>query len=72
MADKVRLARSWGNATITCLVLGDFASNFHIYSVQAILNLHTSEHLVGSAKEFVVYQSAAVAIARGIGLHRYV
>ncbi|KAF2109153.1 hypothetical protein BDV96DRAFT_240049 [Lophiotrema nucula] len=70
VADKVRLARNWGNATITCLILGDYASNFHIYSVQAILNLHTSEHLVGSAKEFVVYQNAAVAIARGIGLHR--
>ncbi|KAF2271033.1 hypothetical protein CC78DRAFT_506514 [Lojkania enalia] len=68
--DKIRLAKNWGNATITCLILGDFASNFHVYSVQAILNLHTSLHLVGSAKEFAVYQSAAISIARGLSLHR--
>ncbi|KAF2741251.1 hypothetical protein EJ04DRAFT_557985 [Polyplosphaeria fusca] len=69
-ADKLRLAKAYGTATITSLIMGDFAANFHIYSIQAIINLHTSEHLVGSAKEFVVFQNAAIAIARGIGLHR--
>ena len=32
--------------------------------------MHTSEHLVGSAKQFAVYQNAAQAVARGLGLHR--
>lgn len=68
--DKVRLAKQWGNATIACLQLGDYASKYHIYSVQAILNMHTSEHLVGSTKEWAVYQNAAIQVARGLGLHR--
>jgi hypothetical protein len=71
-SEKVRLAKQWGNACIACLQLGDYASKYHIYSVQAILNLHTSEHLVGSTKEWIVYQNGAIAIARGLGLHRYV
>ncbi|KAF2192226.1 hypothetical protein K469DRAFT_694358 [Zopfia rhizophila CBS 207.26] len=69
-SEKVRLTRQWGHATISCLLLGDFASKYHIYSVQAIINMHTSEHLVGSSKEFVVYQGAALVIAKGLGLHR--
>ncbi|KAF2476189.1 uncharacterized protein BDR25DRAFT_309625 [Lindgomyces ingoldianus] len=69
-SEKLRLTKQWAHATISCLLLGDFASRFHIYSVQAILNLHTSEHLVGSSKEFMVYQGAAVGVARGLGLHR--
>jgi hypothetical protein len=69
-AEKIRLAKQWGNAAMSCLQLGDFASKYHIHSIQAILNMHTSEHLVGSAKQFAVYQCAAQAIAKGLGLHR--
>jgi hypothetical protein len=68
--DKLKLSRSWGSAHVSCLHLGDYASNHHIYSVQAILNMHTSEHLVGSIKEWAVYQAAATVIARGLGLHK--
>lgn len=53
-ANKLKLSREWGNALISCLQLGDYASKHHIYSIQAILNMHTSEHLVGSAKEWAV------------------
>ncbi|KAF2709681.1 MFS general substrate transporter [Pleomassaria siparia CBS 279.74] len=72
LPQKVRLARQWGSAATSCLQLGDFASKFHINSVQAIINMHTSEHLVGSTKEWAVYQGAATIIARGLGLHRLV
>lgn len=69
-ADKLRLARQWGNSLISCLQLGGYASRHHIYSVQAIINMHTSEHLVGSAKEWAVYQAASIVIARGLGLNK--
>lgn len=59
-----------GQAAISCLLLGDFASKYHISSVQAVLVMHTSEHLVGSTKEWAVYQNAGIIIARGLGLHR--
>ncbi|KAF2440708.1 hypothetical protein P171DRAFT_435480 [Karstenula rhodostoma CBS 690.94] len=68
--DKLKLSRQWGNSLISCLQLGDYASKHHIYSVQAILNMHTSEHLVGSAKEWAVYQAASTVIARGLGLNK--
>jgi len=71
-ADKLRMSRQWGKAVISSLQLGDYASRHHIYSVQAILNMHTSEHLVGSAKEWAVYQAFATVIARALGLNRYV
>lgn len=69
-ADKLERSRQWGHAMISCLHLGDFASRHHIYSVQAILNMHTSEHLVGSTKEWAAYQASATVIARGLGLHK--
>lgn len=69
-ADKLRLSRQWVNSMISCLQLGDFAAQHHIYSVQAILTMHTSEHLVGSAKEWAVYQAASTVIARGLGLNK--
>jgi hypothetical protein len=68
--DKLNSSRTWGNAIISCLQLGDYASSHHIYSVQAILEMHTSAHLVGSTKEWAVYQAAAIVIARGLGLHK--
>ncbi|KAF2202890.1 hypothetical protein GQ43DRAFT_412724 [Delitschia confertaspora ATCC 74209] len=68
-SDKIRLTKPWARATISCLLLGDYASKFHIYSVQAMINLHSSEHLIGFSKEFVVYQGAArqALIKREIG-----
>jgi hypothetical protein len=69
-ADKLKLSRQWGNSLVSCLQLGDYASKHHIYSVQAIMNMHTSEHLVGSAKEWAVYQAASSVIARGLGLNK--
>ena len=68
--DKCHLTKQWGRAAISCLLLGDYTSKFHIYSIQAILNLHSSEHLVGSSKEYSVLQTASIVIAKGLGLHR--
>jgi hypothetical protein len=70
--EKLQLSRSWGNAQISCLNLGDYASKHHIHSIQAILNMHASEHLVGSSKEWAVYQATAIVIARNLGLHKSV
>ncbi|KAF2007258.1 hypothetical protein P154DRAFT_116401 [Amniculicola lignicola CBS 123094] len=70
ISDKVRLGKLWGNATISCLQIGDYASKFHVQSVQAIMNMHTTEHLVGSTKEWVVFQASAIVISRGLGFHR--
>lgn len=71
-SDKTLLAKEWGSAIVSCLQLGNYASKYHIHSIQAILNMHAAEHLVGSAKVFAVYHNAAIIIARGLGLHRYV
>lgn len=70
--DKVHLSKQWRRASVSCLLLGDYTSKFHIYSIQAIMNLHSSEHLVGSSKEYTVLQACALAIAKGLGLHRLV
>ncbi|KAH7402463.1 hypothetical protein BKA66DRAFT_404581 [Pyrenochaeta sp. MPI-SDFR-AT-0127] len=37
--EKVRFAREWGAATVTCLNMGNFMSQYHINSVQAIYGL---------------------------------
>jgi hypothetical protein len=70
--DKVRLARDWGNACVMCLNLGNFTSQYHIYSIQAIWILHGYEHLAGSTNQWLALSSVAVIIARGLGLHRCV
>lgn len=68
--EKVRLSRLWGTATVTCLNLGDYTSQYNLYSVQAIFNLHGFEHLVGSSNQWAALRSVAMVIARGLGLHR--
>lgn len=70
--DKIRISRAWGGAAVTCLTLGNYTSQYHVYSVQAISVLHAYEHLVGSSNQWAVLQSAALVIAKGLGLHRYV
>lgn len=68
--EKVRLSRLWGAATVTSLNLGDYTSQYHLNSVQAIMNLHGFEHLVGSSNQWSALRSVAMVIARGLGLHR--
>jgi len=70
--EKSHLTKQWGRAAISCLLLGDYTSKFHIYSIQAILNLHSSEHLVGSSREYGLLQTTSIVIARGLGLHRLI
>jgi hypothetical protein len=67
--DKVRLSRDWGAAAVTCLTLGNYTSQYHLCSIQAIYVLHTYEHLVGSTNQWSALRSVAVVIARGLGLH---
>ncbi|KAJ4984140.1 C6 zinc finger domain containing protein [Stagonosporopsis vannaccii] len=68
--EKVRLSRLWGAATVTSLNLGDYTSQYHLNSVQAIMNLHGFEHLVGSSNQWAALRSVAMVIARGLNLHR--
>ena len=68
--DKVRMARQWGAACVSCLNLGNYTSDYHICSVQAIYIIHAYEHLLGSTNQWVALRSVAVIIARGLGLHK--
>ncbi|OAL56961.1 hypothetical protein IQ07DRAFT_527473, partial [Pyrenochaeta sp. DS3sAY3a] len=43
--DKVKLARDWGSATVSCLNLGSYMSQYSLCSVQAIYIMHAYEHL---------------------------
>ncbi|KAF3000772.1 transcription elongation factor spt5 [Curvularia kusanoi] len=68
--EKVRLSRLWGSATVTCLNLGDYTSQYHLYSIQAIMNIHGFEHLVGSSNQWASLRAVAMVIAKGLNLHR--
>ncbi|CAO2657507.1 Nn.00g036330.m01.CDS01 [Neocucurbitaria sp. VM-36] len=68
--DKVRLAREWGAAAVSCLNMGNFTSQYHICSVQAIYIMHAYEHLVGSTNQWIALRSVAVVIAKSLGLHK--
>lgn len=70
--EKVRLSRVWGAATVTSLNLGNYTSQYHINSIQAIMNMHGFEHLVGSSNQWAALRSVAMVIARGLNLHRVV
>ncbi|RYN39978.1 hypothetical protein AA0114_g11156 [Alternaria tenuissima] len=68
--DKVQLARVWGAASISCLNLGNYTSQYSIHSVQTIYIMHAYEHLVGSTNQWIALRSVGVVIAKGLGLHR--
>lgn len=68
--DKVRYSREWGVATVACLNLGNYTSQHHIYSVQAIYIMHTYEHLTGSTHQWLALRSVALVIAKGLGLNK--
>tara|TARA_R110002003_G_scaffold288_14_gene18443 strand:- start:11522 stop:12157 length:636 start_codon:yes stop_codon:yes gene_type:complete len=68
--DKVRCSRDWGAASVACLNLGNYMSQYHIHSVQAIYILHAFEHLVGSSNQWNALRSVASVIAKGLGLHK--
>ncbi|KAF2132033.1 hypothetical protein P153DRAFT_354686 [Dothidotthia symphoricarpi CBS 119687] len=68
--DKVKRAREWGGATVACLNLGNYTSQYHIHSVHAIYILHAYEHLAGSTNQWIALRSVASIIAKGLGLHR--
>ncbi|KAJ4383918.1 hypothetical protein N0V86_000761 [Didymella sp. IMI 355093] len=68
--EKVRLSRLWGTAAVTSLNLGDYTSQYHLNSIQAIMSLHGFEHLVGSSSQWAALRSVAMVIARGLNLHR--
>jgi hypothetical protein len=59
-----------GAAAVSCLNLGNYMSQYHICSVQAVYILHAYEHLVGSTNQWVGLKSVALTIAKGLGLHK--
>lgn len=68
--DKVKLARTWGACSVSCLNLGNYTSQYHINSIHAIYTLHAYEHLAGSTTQWIAMKSVALVIAKGLGLHR--
>ena len=68
--NKVRLAREWDAASVSCLHMGNYTLHYNMLSVQTIYILHASEHLVGSSSNWAALRSVAVVIARGLGLHK--
>lgn len=69
-ADKARLSKKWYHATMSCLMLGEYSSKYHVHSIQAIVVSNLSAHLLGYSKAYAVHFSSAIAIAKGLGLHR--
>jgi hypothetical protein len=70
MDEKVQLARLWGAASVSCLNLGNYTSQYSIYSVQAIYIMHAYEHLAGSTNQWIALRGVGVIIAKGLGLHK--
>ena len=69
-AEKHSLSKQWYEASVACLRLGDYTSNFSLYSIQAIQILSISAHAIGFSDEQFVFCRAALKIAQNLGLQR--
>lgn len=69
-AQKVARVKKWHEATIECLVLGEFNSKPHPYSVQAIQVLALSSHILGLSHRQSLMSGTALRIAQALGLQR--
>lgn len=69
-AQKVARVKKWHEATIECLVLGEFNSKAHPYSVQAIQILALSSHTLGLSHRQFTMSGAALRTAQALGLQR--
>ncbi len=64
------LTRQWFKATVSCLNLADYMWRHHLYSVEAILILIMSAHLLGYSTTMTTLLGTALKISQGLGLHR--
>lgn len=68
--ERAKLTRQWYKATVTCLNLSDYMWRHHVYSVEAILTLTMSAHVLGFSNTQSTLLGAALKIAQGLGLQR--
>lgn len=69
-SERAKLTRQWYKATVTCLNLSDYMWRHHVYSVEAILTLTMSAHILGFSNTQSTLLGAALKIAQGLGLQR--
>lgn len=69
-SERAKLTRQWYKATVTCLNLSDYMWRHHVYSVEAILTLTMSAHVLGFSNTQSTLLGAALKIAQGLGLQR--
>lgn len=68
--DRAKLTRQWFKATLTCLNLSDYMWRHHIYSIEAILVLIISGHILGYSTTMTTLLGTALKIAQGLGFHK--
>lgn len=67
---KQSLSKKWHEAAMECLVLGEFASKPHVYSVQTIQVLALSALILGLSNQQFVMFGTSLRIAQSLGLQR--
>lgn len=67
---KQHNSKKWHEAAMECLVLGEFASKPHVYSVQTIQVLAMSALLLGLSNQQFVMFGTSLRMAQSLGLHR--
>ncbi|KAF2173363.1 hypothetical protein M409DRAFT_48351 [Zasmidium cellare ATCC 36951] len=68
--EKQHYSKKWHEAATECLVLGEFASKPHIYSIQTIQILALSALILGLSNQQFMMLGAAVRMAQSLGLQR--
>jgi hypothetical protein len=68
--ERARLTRQWFKATLTCLNLSDYMWRHHIYSLEAIMVLIISGHILGYSTTMTTLLGAGLKIAQGLGFHK--
>lgn len=67
---KQHCSKKWHEAAMECLVLGEFASKPHVYSIQTIQVLNLSALALGLSNQQFVMFGTALRIAQSLGLQR--
>ncbi|KAF2501376.1 hypothetical protein BU16DRAFT_197430 [Lophium mytilinum] len=68
--EKDRLSRQWYHAINSSLILGQYTSKYHLYTIQAIATSSLSAHVLGYSKQQLSLLSVSITVARGLSYHR--
>lgn len=68
--DKLSISKQWNEAAILCLNFSDYTSRPHLCSLQAIIILGISSHLVGHSSRQYAILGTALRLAQHLGLQR--